>query len=484
MELSVEEIAKRRGFFWPAFEIYGGCSGFYTYGPVGSLLKLRIEEAIRKAFVIEEGCMEISAPALTPEQPWVASGHTESFADMITECEKCSEPYRADHLLEEKTKTKTEGMSLADVQQGLEKIKCPKCGGKLGKAYNYNLMFKTLIGPGKGKTAGALRPETAQTTYMPFRRLFEIGRKKIPFGVIQFGRSYRNEISPRKALVRLREFTQAEAQFFVSPEHKNEWKKFSEVKNMKVLAWTKEMQKKNQQPVEMRVSDIKTSQIIAYFLAKAIMLYKDMGMDEKKLRVRQHRDDERSFYSADTWDVEFLSENYGRVELVGVADRTDYDLKRHMQFSKHDMSVNIDGKKFVPHVVEVAFGIDRPVLCIMESCLKSEKERTFFSFPASVSPYQAAVFPLVRKEGLPEKAMEIFDMLRKTGIYVAYDETGSIGRMYYRQDEIGTPFCITVDFDTLKNDDVTVRDRDTQKQVRVKIKDLPKKIISMTENGF
>ncbi len=475
---NIEEIAKRRGFFWPAFEIYGGCGGFYTYGPIGSLLKLRVEEMIRKSFVIEEGCMTIDAPALTPDIPWIASGHMESFSDMTIECEKCGEPYRADHLLEEKTRINTEGMSLIDIQNGIEKnkISCPKCNGKLSNVYTYNLMFTTSIGPGKRKITGALRPETAQTTYMPFRRLFEIGRKKLPMGVIQFGRSYRNEISPRKALVRLREFSQAEAQFFVNPKQKNDWKKFDSVKNMDITAWTKEMQRKTQEPEKMKISEIKTNKIIAYFLAKSVELYKKMGIDEKKLRLRQHRDDERSFYSSDTWDVEFVSDTYGKIELVGIADRTDYDLKRHMQFSRQDMNVNIDGEKFVPHVIEIAFGIDRPVICILESCLKKEKDRTFFTFPPSVVPYQVAVFPLVKKGGLPEKAREIFNMLKDNGIYVLYDETGSIGKMYYRQDEIGTAFCITVDFDTMKNNDVTIRERDTQKQNRVKIENLAEEL--------
>ena len=186
----VLDIAKRRGFFWPSFEIYGSCAGFYTYGPLGSLLKLRIERTIREHFVNKEGCLLIEAPILTPKDPWVASGHAQSFGDITVECERCGEPYRADHLLEEKTKKSTDGMGLPEIQRliGKNDVKCPKCKGDLGSAYEYNLMFKTFIGPGKNKIEGCLRPETAQTTYMPFRRLFELGRKKLPLGVIQLGR--------------------------------------------------------------------------------------------------------------------------------------------------------------------------------------------------------------------------------------------------------------------------------------------------------
>ncbi|MBS3054104.1 MAG: glycine--tRNA ligase [Candidatus Aenigmarchaeota archaeon] len=463
----IEEIAKNRGFFWPSQEIYGGVSGFYEYGPLGALLKKHIQDMILDYYVMQEGCLAIEAPVLTSISPWIASGHVESFADRMTECEKCGEPYRADHIIEEKTGKGAEGKSMAEMDAILKEnnIRCPKCKGVLGKVYDYNMMFRTFIGPGKNKIEGALRPETAQTTYMPFRRLYEIARRKMPFGVIQIGKSFRNEISPRKALIRQREFTQAEIQFFTPPAL-DEWKNFDEIAGMEAEALVKGSEK----TVKMKFSDLVSKkhakQPIAYFLARSLELFRKMGMDMKKLRLRQHRDDERSFYSSDTWDVEFLSDKYGVVELVGIADRTDYDLKRHQEQSKQSMEVTFDGKKFIPNVIEVAYGIDRPVICIMESVMKEEKERLFFSFPAAISPYQVAVFPLVRKDNLPVKARYIFDLLRKR-YYTAYDETGSIGRMYYRQDEAGTPLCITVDYDTLEDGTVTIRERDTQKQIRV-----------------
>ncbi len=485
----VLDIAKRRGFFWPSFEIYQGCSGFYTYGPLGALMKMRVENLIREYYMIHEGCLLVEAPTLTTEDPWVASGHVESFTDMTIECQKCGEAYRADQLIEEKTGKDVEGLSLGEIQKKIKdnKITCPKCSGVLGRVYDYNLMFKTYIGPGKRKVSGYLRPETAQTTYMPFKRLYELGRRKLPFGVIQFGRSFRNEISPRKGLVRLREFSQAEVQFFVHPKQKNEHPKFSVVKNFKVPILTKQDQKRKQKPKMIKIGELVkkkfTNEFIAYFLARSFQLYLQMGIDPRKLRLRQHRDDERCFYSKDTWDVEFLSDNYGRIELVGIADRTDYDLKRHMDLSKQDMKIDWNGEKLIPHIVEVAYGIDRPLFCIMESCLREDRDRIYFTFPPKVSPYQVAVFPLVRKDVLPKLAREIFETLRREGFFALYDETGSIGRLYYRQDEAGTPYCITIDYDSKKKGDVTIRNRDNQKQIRVKIKKVPEVLWELFEGG-
>lgn len=478
MAKDILDIAKRRGFFWPSFEIYGGMSGFATYGPLGVLLKLRIERLIRDFFVMEEDCVLIESPVLTIETPWVASGHKEGFTDMTVECERCGEAYRADHLVGEVTGKSTDGLSLPEIHKLIvkNKIKCPKCSGKLGNVYDYNLMFETSIGPGKNKISGVLRPETATTTYLSFRRLFEVGRKKIPLGVIQFGRSFRNEISPRQGLVRLREFSQAEAQFFIEPEMKEKHPRFGSVKNMRVRVLTKNAQKRGGGERIMKIGDIVNrkfaNQWIAYYLAKSIKLFESMGIDKTKLRCRQHRDEERSFYSSDTWDVEFLSGKFGRIELVGVADRGEYDLKRHMEFSKQDMRVDVNGKKKILNVIEVAYGIDRPLFCVLESCLKVDKDRVYMKFPAEVAPYQAAVFPLVAKNGLPKKAREIYKMLKDAGFYVLYDEE-YIGRAYYRQDEAGTVYCITYDYGSLKDKAVTIRSRDNKKQIRVKIKDLP-----------
>ncbi len=482
----VMDISLRRGFVWPSFEIYGGAKGFYDYGPMGSLLKHNIEELVRKQYVIEDGCLEVSCPTVTPEEPWVASGHVKSFSDILVECEKCGEPYRADHLVQEHVKDlQTDGMGIAQLKEQLAKhaIKCPKCKGHLGEPYDYNLMFKTFIGPGKMKVTAYLRPETAQTTYLLFRRLYNAGREKLPLGVMQIGHSYRNEISPRQGMLRLREFTQAEIQFFMDPQNKDNGR-LGEVRDTKVRIWSEELQNAGKEAQEMTIGHAVEKGIIkipmlAYALARAWGLFVKLGIDEKRLQMRQHKSDEKAFYSSDTWDIEYKSKDYGRVEMIGISDRTDYDLKAHQDLSKVGMEVNKDGRKFIPHVVEVAFGIDRPFYCTLESCFVEEtgdKPREYFRFPKEVAPYRAAVFPLVGKDGVDTKAREVFNVLKDAGLFVQWDESGSIGRRYARADEVGIPFCITIDYDTLKDDTVTVRDRDTMKQERVKIAELAKRL--------
>lgn len=481
----VMDISLRRGFVWPSFEIYGGAKGFYDYGPMGALLKRNIEELVRRQYVVEDGCFEVSSPTVTPEDPWVASGHVDSFSDLLVECQKCGEPYRADHLVEEHLHIQTDGMGIKELNDKLVEngIVCPKCKGHLSEPYDYNLMFKTFIGPGKRKVTAYLRPETAQTTYLLFKRLYNAGRERLPLGVLQIGHSFRNEISPRQGMLRLREFTQAEVQYFMDPEDKDNGR-LDEVEGLRVRVWSEELQDAEKDPEEMTVGQAMQKGIIkipmlAYTIARAWELFVKMGIDESRLQLRQHKSDERAFYSSDTWDIEYRSKDYGRVEMIGISDRTDYDLKAHQNLSKTSMEVSKDGKRFVPHVVEVAFGIDRPFYCVLESCFmeeKGDKPREYFRFPKDVAPYRAAVFPLVKKDGIPEKAREVFDKIKDAGYFVQWDESGSIGRRYARADEIGIPFCVTVDYDTLEDGTVTIRDRDTMEQERVKIGELGAKL--------
>jgi len=473
MKKDVFEVFKRRGIVYPSFEIYGGLSGFYDYGPIGARIKRNVEDLIREYYIIGEGCMEVECPTVSPESVWIASGHVKSFSDMLTECTKCSESYRADHIIENHKNISCAGKSLEELHEIIynEKIKCPKCKGDLGKVYSYNLMFKTETGnPGK---VAYLRPETAQTTYLAFRRLWEIARKKLPFGVLQIGHSFRNEISPRQGMIRLREFNQAELQYFTDPENKKA-ENLEAVADTRVRIFTKDEKEINTTIGEAVYQGIIKIELIAYFLGRSIQLFTEMGINRDALQLRQHMDDERAFYSSDTWDVEYMSENMGKIEILGISDRTDYDLSAHMKLSGVDMSVNIEGRKFVPHVVEVAYGIDRPIYCLLESCYAEEADRTLMKFPNKIAPYLAAVFPLVNKDGVDDKAKEVFDLLKKKRIYVLYDYSGSIGRRYARADEIGVPYCITIDYDTVKDNTVTVRNRDTKEQKRVKIEDLSK----------
>ncbi|MFH0862452.1 MAG: glycine--tRNA ligase [Candidatus Altiarchaeota archaeon] len=468
----ITDISKRRGIVYPSFEIYGGVGGFIDYGPIGSRIKQNVEDLFRRHYVVADGCFEVQCPTVSPEDVWIASGHVKGFADLLVECQKCSEGYRADKLLSEKG-VEAEGKP-ADAVEALiaEKgVVCPECGGRLSKPYSYNLMFGTTVGTGSRKRTAYLRPETAQTTYLAFRRLWEFARRKLPFGVIQIGHSFRNEISPRQGMIRLREFNQAEIQYFMDPDDKKA-PRFQEVAGRSVKITDKDGKAWETTIGEAHERGIIPIQFIAYQLGKAMGVFEDMGIDGTKLQLRQHREDERAFYSSDTWDVEYVSGAYGRVELVGIADRTDYDLSQHMKQSREDMNVNIDGRKFIPHVVEVAYGIDRPIYCILESCYREEGERAYFSFPRKVAPYIAGVFSLVKKDGIDGKAEQVFQSLREKGLYVFLDHAGSIGKRYARTDEVGVPYSITVDYDSIKDESVTVRSRDDKSQKRVKISDL------------
>ncbi len=474
---NILDISKRRGIVYPSFEIYGGVSGFYDYGPIGTRIKKNVDDLIREYYVIGEGCVEVECPTVSPEQVWVASGHVKNFSDMTTECLKCGQPYRADHLIEEDLKISCDGMKIPELQKLIDdnNIACPKCRGKLDKLYDYNLMFATSVGAGKGAMTAYLRPETAQTTYLAFNRLWEITRRKIPFGVLQIGRSFRNEISPRQGMLRLREFSQAEVQFFAEPENKT-MENFGDVAGISVRILSKD-EKEISTTIGAAFEDkIIKIQMIAYFLGRSVQLFGDMGINTEKLRLRQHKDDERAFYSSETWDIEFMSGAFGRIEIVGISDRGDYDLSAHQKLSKQSMEVNIEGRKFIPHVVEVAYGIDRPIYCVLESCLREDERGAYFAFPTRVAPYKAAVFPLVKKDGLDEKALEVFLLLRKSMVYAIFDRSGSIGKRYARADEVGIPYCLTVDYDTLTDGTVTVRSRDSKEQKRVKIEEIVRQL--------
>lgn len=473
MYSKILDISKRRGIVYPSFEIYGGVSGFYDYGPIGKLIKNNIENLIRNHYLIDENCYEIESPTLSPKDIWVASGHIENFTDLITECTKCGEPYRADHLVEADLNISCDGMNLRQIQEIIDEnnICCPKCKSQLDKIYDYNLMFRTFVGPGKYKLESYLRAETAQGTYISFKRLWEIARRKLPLGVFQIGHSFRNEISPRQGMIRLREFNQCEVQFFVEPD-KKEHENFPGISKIKVKILDKDDNEIDMTLGEAYAKGIIKIQMIAYFLGISLKLFEQIGINPEKLRLRQHKDDEKAFYSQDTWDIEFLSEAFGRIELVGISDRTDYDLTSHQQLSKQKMEVNIEGKKFIPHVIEIAYGIDRPFYCVLESSLREDERGIWFSFPKETAPYLVSLFPLVRKDGIPEKALEIYELLKNNKIYCSYDAAGSIGRRYARADEIGVPCCITVDHQTLEDGTVTLRNRDTKEQERYKVEDL------------
>ncbi|MFB6310444.1 MAG: glycine--tRNA ligase [Salinirussus sp.] len=556
----LSELAKRRGFFLQSAEVYGGVAGFYTYGPQGATLKANIEDAWRDRFVTREGHMEVSAPDVMPEAVFEASGHLDGFDDMIIECPECGESHRADHLVENATDVaEAESMPAEDIGEliAAHDITCPACGTALSgePVDEFNLMFQTAIGPGTGQP-GYLRPETAQGIFVEFPQLAEYARNRLPFGVAQIGKAYRNEISPRKGLVRVREFTQAELELFVDPE--TDEPPLERVADVELRLYSGTAQQNGGSVERLSVSEaVDTGTIaepwIAYYLGLATPWYERIGIDMERFRYRQHLPGERAHYAADCWDAETEVDG-DWIEVTGFATRGDYDLRKHEEYSGEDFSVfrpydepvrverptvdpdmsvlgpefggqagaiaealetlvnrdpdafrdadetvtiDVDGESLdiplsatnfaieevtesgehiTPHVIEPSFGIGRLVYSVLAHSLATDEidgeERTVLRLPPTVAPTTVGVFPLMDRDGLAEQARNVADRLRTAGIAVTYDDTGAIGRRYRRQDEVGTPYCVTIDYDTLDDGTVTVRDRDTTAQQRVSIDDL------------
>ena len=472
------DIAKKRGFIFQSSEIYGGMSGFFDYGPIGTVMKNKIENFWREFFVKSgNNIFEISSRTIVPEAIWQASGHLKDFVDPITQCLSCKSMFRADNLIEEATGKFVEGAKSDELTKIIKenKIKCPKCKGQLGDVRIFNLMLKTNVGPVEGADA-YLRPETAQGIFTNFKNILNSTRAKLPFGVAQVGISYRNEISPRQWLIRLREFNQMEIEFFINPKEP-EQPDFSEIAKKKLKIVTREEQKKGGKAVEMTAEDavkkgIVPNQWVVYFMLKELEWYQQLGLPLEALRHRHMLPEETPHYSKGNFDME-IKFDFGWKEVVGNAYRGDFDLQIHMKHSGKDLTFLEDGQKIVPHVIEPSFGLDRTFYAILLHCFVEDKERgwDWFRFPPKIAPFVAAVYPLVSKDSLPEKAIEIFNSLKEC-CDVFYDQAGSIGKRYARADEIGTLVAITVDHQSLEDDTVTVRDRDTAKQVRVNASEL------------
>jgi len=478
----VNELAKRRGFFWPSFEIYGGVSGFVTFGPLGAILKRRIEDKFREFYTRPLGIFEMESSVILPAKVFEASGHVEHFKEPMVECGKCRRKFRADHLLQEfagMSDTETEKLGIEQLLDQIRKneIKCPECRGEFGDIKHFMTMFSTTIGP-YSDAVGYGRPEAAQSIFVEFKRLYENARERLPFGVVQIGHALRNEISPRQGLLRQREFTIMDVEFFFDPEEP-QCGLLKSVENEKLRLLLAEAKLKGEkEPVEVTVKqaldkDFIKSEWQAFFMAQAKRFLMELGVPERKQRFIGKLDWERAHYSTQGFDQEIHIERWGWVEVSGHNYRTDYDLKQHMKFSGADMRVFREGRRFIPHVVEPSFGSDRLVQIAVEYALRTIKNRTVLSFPRDIAPIQAGVYPLVGKNGLPEKAKLVHKFLVNEGFLAEYDESGSIGRRYARADEVGMPIGVTIDYQTLKDETVTMRDRDTWKQVRNKIERLP-----------
>lgn len=411
-------LAKRRGFVYQGSEIYGGLAGTWDYGPLGAELAYNIKELWWNHFVRKnEEIYGLASSILMPESVWEGSGHLNSFTDPMVECLKCKKHFRADHLKDKKT--------------------CPECGGNFSKEKIFNLLFPVEVGSTKGSTIRAyLRGENAQGMFVNFKNIVDTFHPKIPFGIAQIGKAFRNEISPRDFLFRVREFDIMEFEYFVQEE---DWKKYFEKWRLEIWKWI----------------DL-------------------LGLDRKKIHELEVSQNDRAHYSKRTIDFEY-DYPFGRKELYGLTYRADYDLKRHMEYSKVDIRyTNASGDKFIPHVIEPTFGLGRTILAVLLSAYTEDElggdKRILLKLNPNIAPVKVAVFPLLKnKPQLVEKARKVYKEIREKIPQSIFDDNGNIGKRYRRQDEIGTPYCVTVDFDSLEDESVTVRYRDTGEQERIEI---------------
>ena len=553
---AVMELAKRRGFFWPSYEIYGGVAGFYDLGPYGVLLKNRIVEKWRRFFVQDHSnyVVEIETPIIAPARVFEASGHVENFTDPIVECLKCGRKFRADHLIKDALGMDVEGLSPEEMTRIIREhdIRCPVCGGPLGEVKTFNLLFRTQIGPYEGNI-GYLRPELAQGMFVSFKRVLEAMRNRIPLGIAQVGRVGRNEISPRQAMMRLREFNIMEMEYFIDPEDPEGSCPFFHREastRLRLLPWRSK--EEGGEPEWYVLEEAVREGIIihpclGYWMAVAQRFMESLGVPVDEMYFEEKSPRERAHYSSQTFDQLVRVSRWGWVEVSGHSYRGDYDLSRHMKYSGADLTVfkpfdkprieeqtiyivdrgvigrlyrakapevlklaesipqeelrraleegrsirvgeyeippeairavkrkvKISGKKYIPHVVEPSFGVERVVYVAFEHAYTTREGRVVLRLPRDIAPVQVAVLPLLEKDqALRERALEVYHMLRRDGFYAVYDDSGSIGRRYARYDEIGVPAAVTIDYQTLEDNTVTIRDRDTWKQARVAIDEL------------
>ncbi len=467
------DLLVHKAFIIPSCEVYGGIGGFYDFGPLGTRVKQRMLSAWRDWCLRQEGFFEIDGSVVVRKEVLVASGHVKSFIDPMVKCGKCQEAFRADHLIEEQLKRNVEGTSVEGMNKILSKSKvfCPSCGTRLPAAIEeFHMMFPLSVGAGKKMIEGYLRPETAQTIFIDFPKIFKATREKLPLGIAQLGRSFRNEISPRQGLIRLREFEQLEIEIFLDPEKIDEVAGWEKLKGTAVTLRKVDGGDEIASVEALLGKRLIPNKYVAYWLAKEALFYeKVLGIPSDKFRFRFLGPDETPFYSKGNIDME-VSTDYGWKETIGNAYRTDHDLGTHAKSSGKDFAVTVDGKKFVPHVVEPSWGLQRMFYAALEHAYRPkdrDREWAWFALPAWLAPYDVNVFSLVKKDGLSEKAEEVNSTLSAAGLSTFCDHSGSIGKRYARADEMGVPCCVTIDYQTKEDGTVTVRDRDTMKQVRV-----------------
>jgi len=483
-------LIKRRGFIWgPSPEIYGGLAGFYSYGPAGVALKNNILSIFRRELRYF-GFGEVECPTIMPEIVWKASGHLDRFIDPILKCSQCANLLRADKFLQELFPDRMiDGMSYENMEQLIKdnKVVCPKCDTPFGKIEKYNLMLKTQVGAG---TTVYLRPETATTTYLLFNRLDQDSRRQYPLKVFQYGKAYRNEISPRQQILRMRAFDQFELQLFISKEQEMQFEDYEDVKDtvLPLLDWKMQDDNLNEPKMTSLKRAISDGTLkkpaFAYCMYLGYYLTKILGFTSDVIRLRQHSPNERAHYADDAWDLEIKTNQFGWVEICGIHDRTNYDLKCHGKFSNENFEIamgNDPKNKEIPQILEIAFGPDRIIYTLLETSfeveeIKTEKkgdQRIVLKLSYDLAPNTLAVFPLKKnEERIRTLAKNIYKNMNENRINSFYDEKGAIGKLYRRQDELGTPYCITVDFQSLEDNTVTIRYRDSMDQERIDIAEI------------
>ena len=471
---NVMKLALERGFYFPSCEIYPDTqAGFWDYGPLGVGLKNKYIELWRKELVRRDGMLEIDGSQIMSKSVFLASGHLKSFNDPIVKCLKCGSIFRADRFVAERIgKNVPEKLNDSEIDELITKhfVKCTRCKGDLGKVSRFNMMFQVLIGP-NGEEA-YLRPETCQTIFIGFPRIFKTMRGKLPLSIAQIGKSFRNEISPRQSLLRLREFYQAEIEVFCNPRRLNDLDGFEKIKDTILRIYDGNTIKELTCDQAVNDYNIIPNKLIGYYLALLSEFYSKTGIDMKRTRFRRLTDDEKAFYATAAFDFEAES-TIGWLELVACNYRSSHDLDGHAKISRQNMEVlDIDGK-VLPHVFELSMGIDRSLYCILEHSFVEDKPNNRFVLKMKpyLAPILVGVFPLVAKDGLTEKASNIFDSIKKN-FDAVFDASGSIGRRYRRLDESGVPFGVTIDRQTIEDDTVTIRDRDSMQQERIKFIDL------------
>ncbi len=498
-KINIEELAifcKKKGFIFQAAEIYGSLSGFFDFGPLGVQLKNNLKDLYWKEFLLkrEDICAQDGSIISNPKV-WKASGHVDTFADLVLTTKITKTKLRADHFIEDNLKISADGMNANQINDLILKHSLKYKGEDFEEVKDFNLMFETQVGADSTKNSKAyLRPETCQSIFPNFKIISETSRMNLPFGIIQIGKAFRNEISPRDFIFRCREFEQLEMEYFYNPNVNFDKldERHLKLKFNFLSAQTQDegLNKMEEISIEELLKMNKLNKIHAYWLSEFFIFFKEKNnISYENLRVREHVKTELSHYSKATFDIDYKYP-FGFKELMGIANRGDYDLKQHQEHSKSKLEIfdETSKNKILANVIEPSLGLERWFMAVLYEAYNydEKRENVLLKFKANISPYKVAVFPLMNKNELSEIAREIYSNLLEEEIYTFYDKSGSVGKRYARQDEIGTPYCITIDYETIEEGKnkgtVTIRDRDTMEQKRIKIENITNIIINLIKN--